>query len=99
MRPWSERDPHRDHTTPSSRIRRSQVAQDRAEGGEDGVLMARKKQNDRRAEQPVPTSPVWANRIVGYGEEPPEQLLANEKNWRVHPKAQQEALKGALRKV
>jgi len=34
----------------------------------------------------------WRNRIVGYGEENPEQLLANPKNWRIHPQAQQEAL-------
>lgn len=45
-----------------------------------------------------PTSP-WRNRIVGYGEEEPEQLLANPKNWRVHPQAQQKALGGVLREV
>jgi hypothetical protein len=41
----------------------------------------------------------WKNRIVGYGEEAPEQLLANEKNWRGHPKPQQDALSGVLREV
>ena len=37
----------------------------------------------------------WKNRIVGHGEESPEQLLANPKNWRTHPKEQREALAGA----
>jgi DNA modification methylase len=60
---------------------------------------ARKKQNGKDIARPRPASAVWKNRIVGYGEEPPDQLLANEKNWRIHPKTQQEALKGALSKV
>jgi DNA modification methylase len=38
----------------------------------------------------------WRNRIVGAGEETPDQLLANPANWRIHPKAQQDALAGAL---
>jgi DNA modification methylase len=38
----------------------------------------------------------WRNRITGHGEEQPDQLLANPKNWRVHPKAQQDALAGVL---
>jgi ParB-like chromosome segregation protein Spo0J len=42
---------------------------------------------------------VWRNRIVGYGEEAPDQLLANDKNWRIHPKAQQQALAGVLQEV
>ena len=33
----------------------------------------------------------WRNRIVGHGEEAPDQLLANALNWRINPKAQQEA--------
>jgi DNA modification methylase len=41
----------------------------------------------------------WENRIVGHGEEAPDQLLANPKNWRVHPKAQQDALSGLLDSV
>lgn len=41
----------------------------------------------------------WKNRIIGNGEEKPDQLLANPKNWRIHPKNQQEALKGVLSKV
>ncbi|HSW41051.1 MAG TPA: hypothetical protein VLM76_00890, partial [Patescibacteria group bacterium] len=42
-----------------------------------------------------PTAP-WRNRITGSGEEAPDQLLANPANWRIHPKAQQDALAGAL---
>jgi len=41
----------------------------------------------------------WRNRIVGTGEEDAEQLLANPKNWRVHPKNQQDALQGVLSAV
>lgn len=42
---------------------------------------------------------TWRNRIVGHGEEAPDQLLANPKNWRIHPQAQQEALAGVLDEV
>ena len=41
----------------------------------------------------------WKNRIVGHGEEDPTQLLANPRNWRIHPKAQQAALTGVLDEV
>jgi hypothetical protein len=41
----------------------------------------------------------WRNRIVGYGEEAPDQLLANAKNWRIHPQHQQKALSETLRTV
>ena len=34
----------------------------------------------------------FASRIVGEGEEAPDQLLANPLNWRTHPKEQQAAL-------
>src|SRR6476660_5436567 len=40
--------------------------------------------------------PKWRNRIVGHGEEDAEQLLANPRNWRIHPKNQQDALIGVL---
>jgi len=46
----------------------------------------------------APAAP-WRNRIVGSGEESPDQLLANPANWRIHPKAQQDALAGALDQV
>ena len=38
----------------------------------------------------------WNNRIVGHGMEAPDQLLAHPGNWRIHPKHQQDALKGVL---
>ena len=41
----------------------------------------------------------WRTRIVGHGEEQPDQLLANPANWRIHPKAQQDALAGVLAEV
>ena len=41
----------------------------------------------------------WPNRIIGHGEEAPDQLLANPSNWRIHPKAQQDALGGVLEQV
>jgi len=41
----------------------------------------------------------WQNRIIGHGEEKPDQLLANPSNWRIHPREQQEALSGALDEV
>lgn len=39
---------------------------------------------------------AWQNRIVGHGEENPEQLVANPLNWRIHPKGQQAALQGTI---
>ena len=42
---------------------------------------------------------AWENRIVGYGEEAPDQLMANPRNARIHPKFQQDALKGVLDEV
>ena len=45
------------------------------------------------------TSTKWKNRIAGYGEEAPDQLLANPFNFRVHPKRQQDALTGALDEI
>lgn len=41
----------------------------------------------------------YRSRIVGHGEEEPGQLLANPANWRIHPKAQQDALNGVLEEV
>jgi hypothetical protein len=42
---------------------------------------------------------AYRNRIVGYGEESPDQLLANPYNFRVHPIEQAEALRGLLERV
>ncbi len=41
----------------------------------------------------------WRNRIVGEGFEAPDQLLANPRNWRIHPGPQQDALIEALETV
>jgi hypothetical protein len=43
----------------------------------------------------APTT-AWRNRITGAGEEAPDQLLANPRNWRLHPRNQQAALAGSL---
>ena len=41
----------------------------------------------------------WVNRIIGHAEIDPNELLANPRNWRIHPHAQQEALEGVLEEV
>lgn len=42
----------------------------------------------------------YANRIVDYEAcVDPTQLLAHPENWRIHPKAQQDALRGALEEI
>lgn len=41
----------------------------------------------------------WVNRIVDSGEESPDQLLSNPRNWRIHPKSQQDALSAVLDNV
>ena len=51
-----------------------------------------------RTTQPAAPDP-WRNRIVGQGDEAPDQLLANPRNWRVHPMAQREALAAVLDEV
>ena len=51
--------------------------------------------------KPLKTQPErrWKNRIVGHGEVDSEQLLANPKNWRIHPKNQRDALVGVLSEI
>lgn len=44
-------------------------------------------------------SGAWRSRIVGHGSEAPEQLLANPRNYRIHPTAQRDALEGVLNEV
>jgi DNA methylase len=39
---------------------------------------------------------AWRSRIVSHGVEDPTQLLANPRNWRTHPAAQRDALRGSL---
>ena len=58
-------------------------------------LMAKPKSNSAPVGDPV----IWRSRITHYGEAAPGELLANPKNWRTHPQAQQDALEGALRRV
>jgi hypothetical protein len=41
----------------------------------------------------------WRSRIVGTGTEDPSQLLANPRNWRIHPKYQQDALQNVMDRV
>lgn len=43
--------------------------------------------------------PPWENRIVGYSDESPDQLLASPWNWRVHPHSQELALSGTLHEL
>ena len=47
----------------------------------------------------TPQDAPWRNRIVGEGDEAPDQLLANPANWRVHPYTQQQSLSAALDEV
>ncbi len=49
----------------------------------------------RMTNGPAATAP-WRNRITGSGAEDPAQLLANPANWRTHPAAQRNALRGSL---
>lgn len=47
----------------------------------------------------MPAAKPWRNRIVGEGIEAADQLLAHPLNYRIHPKAQQDALAGLLDQV
>lgn len=42
---------------------------------------------------------IWRSRIVGYADVPPDQLLANENNFRRHPRTQQDALSGLIGEI
>lgn len=42
---------------------------------------------------------AWRKRIVGYGDEDPRKLKANDANWRMHPQAQHDAMDGALDEI
>jgi PAS domain-containing protein len=45
------------------------------------------------------TQPQWRNRITGYAEIDPAQLLANPLNFRIHPRNQQAALSGLIDEI
>ena len=51
----------------------------------------------KKAAQTDPSK--WRDRRVGHGKEQPDQLLANPKNWRIHPDNQKAALAGALSEI
>jgi len=57
------------------------------------------KEKQAQNGQPLTGPVVWKNRIRGYGEEAPDQLLSNPFNFRLHPQAQQEALAGTLETI
>ena len=42
---------------------------------------------------------AWRSRIVGHDNVDPTQLLANPRNWRIHPARQRDALRGSLDEV
>lgn len=42
---------------------------------------------------------VWENKIVGHGERPASEFLANPNNWKIHPASQQSATRGSLSDV
>lgn len=44
-------------------------------------------------------APVWENRIVGRADVPPDQLLANPKNYRRHTREQKNAFRGLVNEV
>jgi len=46
-----------------------------------------------------PQDDKWRNKITGYGEEDPEQLLASPYQWKVHPGTQQDAMLAMIRQV
>ena len=52
-----------------------------------------------KAKAAAPKNGAWRSRIVGSGEVKPGDLIANPRNWRLHPKAQQDALAGVLTEV
>lgn len=60
--------------------------------------MAKAKPKKQPTTKPDVAGP-FRNRIVGHGEESPDQLLANEKNWRIHPYTQQKSLTAVLEQV
>jgi DNA modification methylase len=70
------------------------AAQHRAEGGIRGKVVTVKENRLAKAKQTE-----WRNRITGHGDEPLDAILFNPANWRVHPKAQQDALEGVLSQV
>ena len=61
--------------------------------------MTAKTAKSAQKKPPVDSERKWRNRIVGHGEVEAESLLANPRNWRIHPKNQVDALAGVLAEV
>ncbi len=55
--------------------------------------------SERVGYSPTVAEMKWQSRIVGRGTEAPDQLLANPRNWRIHPKGQQDMLSESLDRV
>ncbi|MCK6460906.1 MAG: DNA modification methylase [Planctomycetes bacterium] len=60
---------------------------------------ATRKGRKRKAAPAAPSPGPWRSRIVDRGEASPAALVANPRNWRGHPPAQQAALAGLLDQV
>jgi hypothetical protein len=59
--------------------------------------MKKSKRKPGKSQEAV-ASP-WRNRIVGNAQVPPQDLIANDKNFRLHPLAQRRALDGAIQEI
>ena len=55
-----------------------------------------KQRTQRHEMEPSQAPERWQNKIVGYGDAPVDQIVANPSNWRIHPHVQMEALSGVL---
>lgn len=53
----------------------------------------------KRAEPAPPAQARWVNNIVERGEADPRLLTPNPQNWRRHPKAQKDAMSGAMEEI
>lgn len=63
------------------------------------VVRRRSSERDNRPPYDPRVAESWQSRIVGHGEEAPDQLLANPRNWRIHPRGQRRALELTLDEV
>jgi DNA modification methylase len=45
------------------------------------------------------SKPFWKNKIIGHDNVAPDQLMAHPQNWRMHPRFQQEALRGVINDI
>lgn len=56
--------------------------------------MADKQKRKRKKEKPE--QKPWKNRIIGHGEAVPSELVANDRNWRLHPASQRQIFDAAV---